>query len=331
MGNSKAKLYKISFISFKIIVFFLALWFVYDKVFYNTDLAEIKGGVTDALERNGSVGVLVLVCFLMLVNWGLEALKWQLMLRPATKIEYSKALKAIFSGSTISMFTPNRLGAFIGRILYVDKGHKGQAALTTMFGNYSQLLATLIFGSLAMLLALVNGIDLAGLEHNVIVGAVIVFVAATLVMLYMYYASSSFSKIVRSIPLIKQYANHADILSIYSKSDLHRFLGISLVRYLVFALQFYLLIRLFGIDVTLLEGGIAVASIYLAITFVPASLLGKLGIRESVSIVMLSGYTVYEYHIVAASFTLWVINLAIPALIGGYLLLRVKSQKPIEQ
>ena len=59
---------------------------------------------------------LMAVCFFMLLNWGLEARKWQLVIRRIQPIRWIQALKAIFTGTTLAFFTPNRMGEYIGRV-----------------------------------------------------------------------------------------------------------------------------------------------------------------------------------------------------------------------
>ena len=68
----------------------------------------------------------------MPVNWGLEARKWQLALRPVGGIAYRNAFKAVFTGAAVASFTPNRMGEYLGRILYIREGHRTQAIALTI-------------------------------------------------------------------------------------------------------------------------------------------------------------------------------------------------------
>ena len=83
---------------------------------------------------------------LMLVNWGIEARKWQLAIRRIQPIPFQKALKAIFTGTTLAFFTPNRMGEYMGRILYIEKGKRIQAVSLTIVCSMAQLLVTLSAG-----------------------------------------------------------------------------------------------------------------------------------------------------------------------------------------
>ena len=61
-----------------------------------------------------------MVIFLALVNWGLEARKWQLLLLPIQKISFFRAYRSVLSGLALSLNTPNRMGEYGGRIFYVQ-------------------------------------------------------------------------------------------------------------------------------------------------------------------------------------------------------------------
>ena len=58
---------------------------------------------------------------LVFVNWGFEAKKWQVLLKPLQPINFFTAFKSVLSGVTLSINTPNRIGEYGGRILYIRK------------------------------------------------------------------------------------------------------------------------------------------------------------------------------------------------------------------
>src|SRR5262249_38493522 len=87
-----------------------------------------------------------LVLLLMPLNWGIEARKWQLALRPLGGIGYRNAFRAGFTGTTMASFTPNRKGEYLGRILYVKEGQRIKAISLTMACSIAQLMVTLLIG-----------------------------------------------------------------------------------------------------------------------------------------------------------------------------------------
>src|SRR6185436_5079605 len=104
---------------------------------------NIKASFTDTRIIN-----FLLVFILMFVNWSLEALKWKLSVQKVQPINFFRALKAIFSGVSFSITTPNRMGEYFGRMLYMDEGKRLKIVSLTILCSLSQLIITLLFGLL---------------------------------------------------------------------------------------------------------------------------------------------------------------------------------------
>ena len=94
---------------------------------------------------------LSIVMVLMLVNWALEAQKWRLLVMKYENISFWTAYEAIFTGVTISIFTPNRIGEYAGRIFHLENADLIKASLASVIGSIAQLMATFIFGILGLL------------------------------------------------------------------------------------------------------------------------------------------------------------------------------------
>ena len=87
-----------------------------------------------------------LVIFLMFVNWGIEAIKWQLLIKHIQQFSFFRSFKSVLSGCSVTMLTPNRVGEYGGRILYVKEDNRIKAISLTIVGSISQLLVTMIMG-----------------------------------------------------------------------------------------------------------------------------------------------------------------------------------------
>ena len=75
-----------------------------------------------------------------------------------------------------------------------------------------------------------------------------------------------------------------------SSKELLGVLLLSLFRYLIFSTQFFLLLRIFGADLPIVQGIILIPVIYLMMAMVPTIALTELGIRGSVSIFVIGLY-----------------------------------------
>ena len=95
--------------------------------------------------------LLVLVFLMMFLNWLIEAIKWKFLIAKIEKVSILTSLRAVFSGITVSVFTPNRIGEYGGRVFCLEKADRIQGVLITILGSMAQLLTTIFFGSMGIL------------------------------------------------------------------------------------------------------------------------------------------------------------------------------------
>src|SRR5438105_1258211 len=88
----------------------------------------------------------IFVVLLMIMNWSVEAFKWKISVRSIQRIPFITALQAVFSGLSFSVSTPNRVGEYLGRLLYMKEGNRLKTISITIVGSISQLIITLIAG-----------------------------------------------------------------------------------------------------------------------------------------------------------------------------------------
>ncbi|RYY96353.1 MAG: hypothetical protein EOO11_13665, partial [Chitinophagaceae bacterium] len=99
----------------------LFAWLLYSirgQVLRQPHLAASWREVTGAF-GSGRAAYLVAIVGLMGVNWGLEAAKWRLLVAPVQPVGFWNALRAVLSGVSFSVTMPNRIGEYLGRMLYI--------------------------------------------------------------------------------------------------------------------------------------------------------------------------------------------------------------------
>ena len=89
---------------------------------------------------------------MMFINWLLEALKWRALILKIENVPIKRSIEAVFSGITVSSFTPNRVGEYAGRVFCIHKADRVQAVLITVLGSMAQLVTTITFGLIGILL-----------------------------------------------------------------------------------------------------------------------------------------------------------------------------------
>ncbi|GAC1706331.1 MAG: hypothetical protein NVS9B7_15130 [Flavisolibacter sp.] len=95
----------------------------------------------------------LLVAFaLIFLNWGLEAFKWRISLASVYTIGWWQAFKAVLSGVSFSVSMPNRVGEYFGRMMYMPEGNRLKIISISLVGSFAQLLITVLFGIIGLLL-----------------------------------------------------------------------------------------------------------------------------------------------------------------------------------
>ncbi len=265
----------------------------------------------------------------MFVNWSLEAFKWKISVQTVQPVSFFRALKAIFSGVSFSVTTPNRVGEYLGRVLYMDEGNRLRVISLTILGSISQLIITVLFGVLG-LIVLKEDIDNAALptwlewiKHIGLIAGVIGLIFLTV----FYFRIGWLVRWIEKIPAIKKYIWLINELEKADTTLLLRLLSISMLRYFVFATQYFLLFRFFGVDVNWWQGFWATAIVFYIMTIPPTIELFELVNKAFVTTNIFAIFTVNTLGIGFVTTTIWFINLVVPAAIGSLLILGIKFFK----
>ncbi len=134
----------------KIGIVAFAIFFLFEQLTTKTATDQFKQ--TDIIEQLKDNYFTILIVFIMMfLNWFLESLKWRFMISKIEAISLFQSFRAVFSGITVSAFTPNRVGEYAGRVFCLEKADRMQAVLITVIGSMAQLLTTIFFGLLGIL------------------------------------------------------------------------------------------------------------------------------------------------------------------------------------
>jgi Lysylphosphatidylglycerol synthase TM region len=299
-------------------------------VWYELRQKQQLSSIWQAFQKQGQMskwpwlaGAIVLMPF----NWFCEVLKWQPLVQRYTPLSMARAFSAVFAGVSVSLFTPNRVGEFGGRLLFVPPKSRWQAALINFTGNLSQFMVLLSAGCLGAV-----WFAKRFLPVDLFYGTLLSFiVAAGLVGMYLLFFNIRFAvPLIDRLPLprpLQSYRRHLTVLAQFSRRDLWFLQQWSWVRYGVYSTQYYFLLNFFGIKTGLLGGYAGIATIFLLQSGIPLPPLAGLLARGVLAIHIWAYFGADEVSSLATTFTLWIINLIFAAFIGTFFLLRVNISK----
>ncbi len=236
-------------------------------------------------------GWLLLVILLMPLNLGLEVAKWH-RLNPTTS--WNAAAREVLMGAKWAFLTPNRIGDAAGRVASAPAERRAHASRAFVTSAASQLFVTLAMGAWAL-----------GTK-----GGWLLLLGLAFALLAFLLWSPKMPAWLRN----RLHSNGEDSLPI-SRSMRLFILLLSTLRYSIFSTQLFLSFKAVDLRVPVTD----IPLIFLGNTVVPSAALGELGVREAVTLAVLSPEGTEVASAVIAAFFVWFINLLVPAMAGIFL------------
>jgi MFS family permease len=260
----------------------------------------------------------------MLVNWGLETWKWKISVDVLHHLSFITAFKAVLSGVSFSVTTPNRIGEYLGRMIYMPEGKRLETIAVTIIGSFSQILITFLTGTIGFFILKYNLLESGLLNIIWYQFAAFGLVAVTAVLTVFYFNLSGIEKWLEQVLKRPSWLYFIRSVQKFNVQLLTRLLLLSLIRYCVFMIQYILVFRLFEVNVPVATAFWIMSLVFLALAIVPTIALVEVGVRGEITLQLMRLISANSLGITLTSVTIWFINLILPALFGSILILSVK-------
>lgn len=123
----------------KAVVLVLAFYFIYRQYIEKGDSLRRFEILISQISRLKVIVTISVVLLLMLVNWLLEAFKWRYITRHLSKMSVIDSVEAVLCGLTWAIFTPNRLGEYAGRVLFLPTASVYMACLPWLWARSGKM------------------------------------------------------------------------------------------------------------------------------------------------------------------------------------------------
>jgi hypothetical protein len=315
MYNINVKYKRFLFFVVKLAIVVGALYFIYNKTVLSNplNLNEFTQQLKVVLLANAwTIPILLLLTFF---NWFFEILKWKNLVKILKKITLFESTQQSLASLTTSLFTPNRIGEYGAKAVYYKK-NKRKIMLLNLVGNLNQLSVTIIFGIIGLVFFLstyeveINPYRLRRLGY--LIGFIILLgLGNKRLKLFEFLPWKKIREFVKKIPF-----------DIHLKVFLY-----SSIRYLIFSHQFYFLLLVFGVEESYFTLISLILSMYIIASFIPSISLFDWAIKGTVAIYIFSFTLIPEITIVIITLLMWILNFALPSIIGSYYVLNFKLPK----
>ena len=267
-----------------------------------------------------TVAYFIAALLMLPANLGIEVRKWQLLVRSATPINYAQACKSVLGGITCSLVTPNRIGEYPGRMLLLAQKASVRLVSVSVLGGCAQLLTVFLFGTAGLFF---HAIAFPDTRHLWFITAA-TSLSGSVALLIFYFRFESWSPYIERVRWLKKWLRYGGLLRRFTLPQQVQILGMSALRFIVYNVQYYLLLRWMHVHISPVQGLLLCALFFWAMAVIPSIALAELGVRGTVGIYLFGAFAASGGSVLIATFALWCINLVLPALLGCVLLLRAR-------
>lgn len=309
-------------VAFKLGLGLLFFGFIYLKLSQEGDLAA-RWTLMKTRWQGEAIYPLLFALLLLPLNIGLEANKWRRLMGPIFKFSPLLSLRAICTGMTVSLFTPNRIGEFAGRILYLPGRFRVGGIFATFIGSLAQYIVYWVAAVVAL------SFGAAELPWLLPYRPWLLFIGILVVvfLLLIYFRSNHLLLWLRKRQWKAPFMRFLVISGRYPKEVLAPVLLIAAARFVVFCLQLYALMLFVGFPP---EGSKALALLpllFIAQTAVPSFVLTDLGVRGGLALFLFEPWAGSAFLALLPSYMLWFMNIIFPAFLGWVSLLQLRAGK----
>ncbi len=299
--------------SIKLVILLLLFASLYWQIVRKDDVGKVFDDILTMIGRNRNL--ILLVFSMMFVNWGIEAWKWWLLINRAEPLSYFRSYLAIFSGATLTLFTPNRIGEYGGRFIFLNNPLRLETLQATILGSIAQIWVTILAGLGGMAWWLSHS---AGVSNELLPVLYAAVVGTVIVLTLLYFRLEVLGSLLGRVKYLQKYHDRWVKLIHFSTTELLQVLLLAALRYGVYLAQFLLLLYALEVGIEPWQGAALIATIFLFQSAIPSIAIFDLGIRGNLALFVFTGFvgTNELQQVVAAAFCLWLINLVIPAILG---------------
>ncbi len=260
---------------------------------------------------------LIPVLLLLPLNWLFEARKWQKIVSLTEEISLHRSILSVLAGSSTAFFSPNRTGDFVGRGLYLKKENQSQVIPFSVLNSLTQNIILIACGFPVAILFLLSTQNQPVFSYQILLKSGLILLISIVFFFIM----------IRFTQRINQPEWLLRMKLTFMRAGSKTFFEVlyfSFLRYLIFSVQFYFMLRFFGVDLSVWQAILALPTNYLLVTLAPAFSFSEAGVRGSTAVLIIGAFSTQFTGIALAGITIWLVNFVVPMMVGSVLILLKK-------
>lgn len=298
--------------SIGLLLFVICGFAIYNKVLVNENWAQY-GVMMRAQLFSVPVYQWIVLIFLLCCNFLIESIKWKLVVEATNPLSFFKAIKSVLVGQAFAFFTPNRIGEYAGRTLFLEAGNKLIGMAQMGWASYAQLIVTICIGAIALALN-ISLYPWSDGPWMITVKLVSPIIAIISVFVFFYR---------REWKGWMSFLNRVQIENSLKWSMLF----FSVIRYLVFMLQYVWIAYMLRMNIHVFPLILSVSILFLCLSILPTISITELVIRGQLLLMIMAPFYNDKMMIISLSSFIWGINFLIPSIIGTILTLSYRINR----
>ena len=305
----------------KLAILGLAFWFIYYRVLKNSKNLHDFHVLVSHINYDRVLIIMSVVVLLMIINWVLEAFKWLHLTRVLAPMSVWQAIESVFCGLNWAVFTPNRIGEYGGRVMFLPIRKRIHGVFAMAVGSFGQNVITNVLGSGASIWFLYAFIPLnAWLKLGISV-VLLVFMG---LMLVFYFNIKWLVSLLNRIKFLKKFHRFFDIMGKYNAAELLSIMWFCIARFFVFTFQYYLVIHLLIPQLPVLQITLLMFVFFFIQSAIPSLDILDIGVRGLTAGILFKYVTDQSVAVGVAVSLIYIINLIIPAILGSVFVFKLK-------
>ncbi len=309
---------KLAVIFLKILILIFTFGYIYNAL-SNAEAIFKFNKLFELINIKGFNFSIFLILLFAIANQVVEALKWKYATRSLEQVSMSNALASVFSGISIGIFTPNNIGEYGGKILYLKDHNRGAGVVVNFITSISQLVITLSVGLLAYLFYFSKFVTSQTIVLNILTYTVVVFIC---LLIHLFININRLSFYADKIKLLSKLKKYTQVFDLFHSKQVAIILLFAFIRYLIFSTQYLLIIKYVDPSLSISNIVMMTSLIFLAQSILPSFAITEIMMRGSVAAFFFEHISSDVLPIVASAFSIWILNVILPAIIGLYFVLK---------
>lgn len=291
----------------KIVIIGGAFYFTYQKLVSDQLLSLFQLKQQFSLVFSHKIWIILVLLLFTDANLLSEMFQWKTLVSIEKKISFYEAYEQCLASLSISFITPSLVGKKVIKDRFYEFKKRKNILTINSIVKLGESGVILIFGIIGLSF-LIGNFSLKMLNFSEILLITIVSIIVVFIFIKQFRAVM-FSNYLTQIPL-----------NIYLKT-----FGFTMFRYLVLSHQFYFLLKMLGIEsdyFTLLN---LIFCLYFIASVIPDLKLFDWLIKGAIAMWLFSFIDLNALTIISAATVMWILNIAVPALMGSFFVLNLKN------